>query len=208
MGVEYGFYKVSRFSDTTLEEFMRIEDYLQWKENPWNLEHYPSYKKYWESFIKIGDEKYPGEPNSEKVAYYSEHKEDPDGYTIARCIGFWGSIGAELDGHIREWLNMSNYDYYKEIDKSFIDTALAYTEKELELNKLVPMTIISDVGKVILESDFGDRVELPLTGKRIYLESSKYDQDDRYMLKLFRDTLYEIKNLDFDNNLIWYYRSW
>ena len=208
MGVEYGFYSVSKYSNTTLEEFMRVEDYIQWKDNPWNQENYPSYKKYWESFLRVGDEKYPGEPNSEKVAYYSEHKEDSDGYTVARCIGFWASIGTELDEKIREWLNMSSSEYYKQIDKSFIDTALAYTEKELELNKLVPMTVISNVGKVKLESDFGDQIEVPLTGQRIYLETPKYDTDKRYMLKLFRDTLYEIKSIDFNSNLIWYYRSW
>ena len=112
------------------------------------------------------------------------------------------------DEVIRKWLNMAEYDYYKEIDKSFVDTALAYVEKELELNKLVPMTVISDVDKVTLESDFGDRVDLSLTGKRIYLESSKYDSDERFMLKLFRDTLYKIKDIDFNNNFIWYYRSW
>ena len=207
MSVEYGFYKVSKFGDTSLEEFMQIEEYIRWKENPWNVEHYPTYKKYWDSFSRR-DAKFPGEPDPSKVEYYSTHKEDDDGYEIAKCIGFWGFIGADLDKQIKEWLGMSDYESYKLINKPFIEKALIYVEKQLDLNRLVPMTVISDIGKVTLESDFGDRVELPLTGKRIYLESSKYDQDERYMLKLFRDTLYEIKNLDFDNNLIWYYRSW
>ena len=208
MGVEYGFYSVSKYGNITLDDFFKVKDYLNWKENSWATENYPSYKKYWEAYLKRDNEKFPGIPEEDVVEYYSSHKEDDMGYDIEKCIGFWCSIGAELDKKISEWLNMRDTDYRKQIDKEFVDKALGYTDTQLEQNRLVPLTILSDVGEVELESDFGDILKLNLNGKKIYLETNKYDSDERYILKLFRDTLYLIKQIDFDNNFIWYSRSW
>lgn len=208
MGVEYGFYSVSKYGKITLDDFFNVKRYLSWKENSWATENYPSYKKYWEAYYKEGNEKFPGIPDNDVVEYYSTHKEDEMGYDIERCLGFWCSIGVNLDKTIRDWLGMRFDEYTHEIDKEFVDKALEYTETQLEKNKLIPLTIVSDVGKVTLESEFGDQIELDLTGKKIYVESPKYDSDERYMLKLFRDVMYLTKQVDFDNNFVWYSRSW
>ena len=210
MGTEYGFYMVDRYKGVSLEEFFNVSDYITWKNNPWNFEegHYPTYEAYWKTFHQLHKEKkFPGIPSNDIVEYYESHRADE--FDVAKCIGYWRSGGAELDKYITNRLDMKPTEMNKQVtDKSFIEDALIYCEKELDKNKLISLTMPNNVGELELEDDYGNRVKLNMNNYKIWVESKYYDPDERYVLKVFRDALYSMKECNFDNSLIWYSRSW
>lgn len=210
MGFECGFDKIKKI-DNDPEKCLYKIWYKHYMKNPWATEHFNSFKEYMEyeykPFYKDFECKYPD------IKY--------DGEEDFENIEFWCSIGRYLDDFILEnAIRIQPFEQYI-IDSTFIDKTLETVQKALNADKLIPVTIThsfrynEDGDKVmtlcdgILTQDENENEALiDLEYENIWIGSRHFDIDRYYALESLRDTLIEMKKIDFNEYYIFYYRSY
>ena len=236
MGWDSGFEYTKKFSiETNYNDFNCVETYLTWKNNEWNFQadRYPTFESYVKAFrdeddakniletYKIIDESY----FNDICKFYNTIKEKNEEYSYnVKNFGTWDAQ-KYLDGYICSNLKRVSENAYIGIDKEFVEKAREWVERKLEENCLIPTfvnkcykendddttTIVKCDGLVV---DDGHTQRLVYTndeeyGSLIYVPSAKYNEDEYYCLKQFKEALTKLEILVRDNtNLIWYYRSY
>lgn len=234
MSWDAGFSKIRKYEGIDLEQFLLIKQYLEWKNNAWNFEspdRYPTFEKYWGNYL---GKPCPGKPNEDLVKLIEEnekHEADYGGIAYDTDINWWGTWDSQriLDGFITDHLTRFDNDgnYYVGIDRTFIEEGMKWVDEQLEDCKLIPVAVIH----AYKENKNGDIKLVPCDGleiknletdeirrirtnfdedeiETIYVPSKNFDDDRRYYLESFKETLFKLSQLDLDNELVWYWRSY
>lgn len=225
MGYECGFNAIRRFKDISFEEMKNTLNYLEWKNNPWNFEddHYPTYEKYWNAFIKNDFfqediEEYPGEPDEEKIEFYQQL------VNSNHTLGSWCSIGFScLDTYMTNNLTQVKHtEDWIGVDEEFVRHAKNWTYSELKEYDLIHVYPTNSIKFVEDDEDSFiiskiDGVEMKDDDDKVYRIYNEYesplcycvDEEKRYCLESFIQTLDFIKFLQEQGDyFIWFWRSY
>ena len=226
MGYDCSFNAIRRYKDISFEDMQNILNYLEWRKNPWNFEddHYPTYEKYWNAFVKSfydSEEVFPGEPKDKTAIHFYEQYLNTN-----HTINYWCSIGYEcLDeymtrnltevGHTEDWIG---------IDNDFIKSSYQWACERLNEYELVDLYPINSIKKIENDEDSViltkiDGVEMKDDNDKVYrIYDNEYcDSSVHYCSNDERRTCYEgfIQTLDFIKFLydqgdyfIWFSRSY
>lgn len=250
MGFDCSISRVKKIRDDyTLEEFIKVNNYLRWKNNSWNFEErktqsgeviqapYPTYEKYWRSNCLDENEKFPGIPSDEEIAFYqeiyTENLKESSYNDAITTIDFWGSGGRYFDGDLIHILNKVDDYNFGPFTKDKLNETLEYVNAELEDCKLIPVIInysykinngyraplgmgediiLNKCDGIIAEDvETGNERRIPTNGEEgelVYVPSRNFDEDKYYALLSLKEVLIKILNIDLDKEFVWYERSW
>lgn len=214
MGWESGFKSIPKENKTMKPETCLFAvEAARFYNNPFMTEHYATFREYMES--NYFDYEWDGpHPYDEEIQFYSKHEEE--------TLQYWCSIGRRLDPHIIEMLNTSRIDpfYTYNVTPDFLDKAEKWVNKELDTQKLKPVTLIKgwrhtesgeqlmyDIDGAIVEDEDGNQKIIDLEFEELYIPEKEYDEEYFYALKAFRDSILKMRNIDLHDNFIFYYQS-
>lgn len=210
MGFECGFDKVKKL-DSNPEKCLYMLHYKDYINNSWATNNFSTFKEYeeysYKSLYKDFKCKYPD------VTYTGEDE--------LENIEFWCSIGRYIDDLIHnDLIEFKPFEQYL-IDSSFIDNALIKVQDILSKDKLVPAIathsfkytedgdkLMTLCDGLLVEDEDGNESLLDFEYDNIWIGSRNFDSDRYDALKSFRDTLIKMKNIDLNENYIFYYRSY
>jgi hypothetical protein len=204
MGWECGFESLTKFKDTDVSEAINVTRILE--------------DSTFEADIDVLDSL------QEKLKHYKYHKEgnyDRVPYTI----NYWCSAGKTyLDDYITAHLEPvfnGEEEFYYGIDLKFVNDAIIWASNELQKVKLEPIEVIKaytdekdKVGSLVkcegLEvlDEYGNRKFISTESNYFFVAEKDYYEDRQYVLENFIETMKIISKMDFEKNLIWYYRCW
>jgi len=210
LGFECGFDKVKKL-DSNPEKCLYMLHYKDYINNSWATNNFSTFKEYeeysYKSLYKDFKCKYPD------VTYTGEDE--------LENIEFWCSIGRYIDDLIHnDLIEFKPFEQYL-IDSSFIDNALIKVQDILSKDKLVPAIathsfkytedgdkLMTLCDGLLVEDEDGNESLLDFEYDNIWIGSRNFDSDRYDALKSFRDTLIKMKNIDLNENYIFYYRSY
>lgn len=204
MGWECGFESLTKFKDTTVEDAIKISRILDEPGFDADLDEMNKYQ--------------------DQLKHYKYHKEG-DHERTPYLINYWCSAGkAYLDDYIISHLEPvfeGEDEFYYGIDIKFVNDAIIWASNELQKVKLEPIEIIKAytdekdrIGSLVkcegLEvlDERGNRRFVNLNSNYFFVAEKDYDEDKQYILENFIETMKIISKMDFEKNLIWYFRSW
>lgn len=191
---------------------------------------YPTYEKYWNA-MNMDDEKvFPGVPKQDEIdfyqAVYDKNKEESPYADASTVINFWCSAGRYFDTDIMDILPRVDEATFGPFNKETAEEALKYVESELDSCRLIPAVVY----ECFKENPDGTKVLIPCDGivatnietheeKKIYtgddeycgyiyVPSDGYEETKNSALTSLEKALIEVNAINFDDELVWYERSW
>lgn len=177
MGFDCSISRVKKFNkDYPLEKFIQVNRYLNWKNNPWNIEErtgsngevipapYPTYEKYWRANNLEQDKEYPGIPTQEEIDFYQEiysaNQAESTYNDATTTIESWCSSGRTFDSDIITYLEKIDQYTFGPFTPESLKNIIEYVDKELESCKTIPV-IISECFKI---NEDGTKTLIPCDG--------------------------------------------
>ena len=216
MGFECGFKVVPRINNIDIEKYLYTRAHLDFDDNYWMKNNYNSFKEYFESSYSLwGDKiecKYPD--IDFRMDDYREIKED--------TIEWWCSIGRQLDidymqGQLDQIKPFEEYEVYEH----WVDETLEKVRKSLKEEYFKPVSAVyyvhhnEDNEKVLkrcegllVEDEDGNQKLLDFYYDNIWMPCKYFDIDYHYAKERFVEVLEELQKINFNDNIVIYYRSY
>lgn len=216
MGFECGFETVPKVKDISAERYLYIEANKHYIEGAWLQEHYTDFEEYFKENYRLFDRsiecKYPD--NGFLLNSYKDIK--------PKSIEWWCSIGRRLDDdYVQGQLEQIKPFEHYEVTKEWVEQSLEAVKKSLAEEELIPCTAIysftyNDDGDKVLklcdglltEDENGNQALIDFEYDNIWIAPRYFDSDYHYAKIRFRNILEELKNIDFETNFVFYYRSY
>ena len=215
MGLDFGFNKARKYKNATVDDVYSVNRYYDWKK--WNSENY-TLEQYLDSFND--GRKLPDEDVIE--FYMKEIEENGESYINIGNICGWDNT--YITEYTTDVLDKIGDDLYGVKTQEEVKKLLEITNKELEKHELIPVYVkggvckkkngenaVVELAKLIVSPEDDEDMEQLFDLNdytTIYLPKKGFDEYKRGALESFRDALLEIRKIDLDKNLVWFYVSY
>lgn len=215
MGFECGFKVVPRINNIDIEKYLYTRAHLDFDNNYWMKNIYDSFKEYFESAYSLWGNtiecKYP--EIDFRMDDYREIEEE--------TIGWWCSIGRTLDEDFIQGLDQIKPFEEYEVYEHWVDETLEKVRASLREETFIPVKgiysiynnengdkVLRECDGLVVEDDDGNQKILDFEYDAVWIPSKFFDIDYHYAKERFVEALEKLQKINFNDNIVIYYRSY
>lgn len=222
MGFECGFETVPRLENITDEQYFYVQTQKYYEK--YIVPHSDGFYKSFEDWFKQSYSSWNSWYYEEIECKYPDQKDKVLSYEFIEpdIIDFWCSVGRRLDDeYVQGQLEcIKPFEYYS-VTREWVKKTLKEVNESLENEQLIPATIIysmhcnkngekvlTNCDGILVEDEDGHQQLIELEFDNIWISPKEFDRDYHYAKERFKTALEKLLEYDFENSIVFYFRSY